>query len=590
MEVVLHICEIGEIKKAILTRKGKFNKQQNEPFDSEVTLILKYTNGDERIISSKTNKGSVTRILKQLFPEEIAAFHLFDGEFLELTYTNKGGNIEAGIRNLFRIMNIEELSRQSKELGERYGKERKKYTDNNELQKKIEDLDKKTQERDSLLKKIVEFSKEIEKINSNIEDTKSKIESMGNIEVLKERFDRLKVLENSIKENERKRKDSIEHKNKIILKNAYKFIASDVYKEVSKSLGEYTEKGKIPPEIKDKFVSDLLRRGKCICGSDLSQENDFRRTVEKLLEEISGSSEKEVLLDLYYATGHTVEVIESLKSEIDAKDETIREINNRINEDNVSKRELMSELQEIDSFEAVIEKFNTLKANETRFEDTNKEYEFNKFLIENQLDVLDSDIRKLKQDIDRINERNSTYKKYNEYYARANLLTNIFNSIIKNIFTEIAARYEEKINELIKLIPILSKFEVKVSISETNKMTFKFLQAGDQRFYMAGGQNQLMGILLIAAFTKVLRKSAYWDWDISSPFVVIDNPVSTLSSENIALFGRVLGDLFEGVHLILFTKDSDYEKILEGASGNVTKFYWLSRGDISENTEIKEVI
>ena len=564
MEVVLHICEIGEIKKAILTRKGKFNKQQNEAFDNEVTLILKYTNGNETIKSSKSDRVAVARILKQLFPTEIAAFHLFDGEFLELTYTNKGGNIESGIRNLFRIMNIEELSKQSKELGERYGKERKKYTDNNELQKKIEE------------------------INSNIEDTKSKIESMGNIDVLKERFDRLKALENSIKENVRKKKDLIENKNKSILKNAYKFIASDVYKEVSKSLGEYTEKGKIPPEIKDKFVSDLLKRGKCICGADLSQENDFRHTVEKLLEEISGSSEKEVLLDLYYATGHTVNDIESLKSGIDAKDETIREINNRINEDNISKGDLMSELQEIDSFEAVMEKFAALKGNEARLENTKGDHEFNKFLKENQSDVINSDIQKLNQDIRRINERNNTYKKYNEYYERANLLTTIFNSIIKNIFTEIAARYEEKINELIKLIPILSKFEVKIGISETNKMTFKFLQAGDQRFYMAGGQNQLMGILLIAAFTKVLRKSEYWD--ISSPFVVIDNPVSTLSSENIALFGRILGDLFEGVHLILFTKDTDYEKILEGAGGNVTKFYRLSKGDISENTEIKEVI
>ena len=586
--MVLHICEIGEIKKAILTRKGKFNKQQNEAFDNEVTLILKYTNGNETIKSSKSDRVAVARILKQLFPTEIAAFHLFDGEFLELTYTNKGGNIESGIRNLFRIMNIEELSKQSKELGERYGKERKKYTDNNELQKKIDDLDKKTMEKNRISEEIEDLNKKIEEINSNIEDTKSKIESMGNIDVLKERFDRLKALENSIKENVRKKKDLIENKNKSILKNAYKFIASDVYKEVSKSLGEYTEKGKIPPEIKDKFVSDLLKRGKCICGADLSQENDFRHTVEKLLEEISGSSEKEVLLDLYYATGHTVEVIESLKSEIDAKDETIREFNNRINGDNVSKRELMSELQDIVSFEALMEKFTTLKENEIRYGNTKRECELNKNNKQKQLDSIDSDIRKLKQDIDKINERNSMYRQYNEYYERANLLTNIFNSIIKNIFTEIAARYEEKINELIKLIPILSKFEVKIGISETNKMTFKFLQAGDQRFYMAGGQNQLMGILLIAAFTKVLRKSEYWD--ISSPFVVIDNPVSTLSSENIALFGRILGDLFEGVHLILFTKDTDYEKILEGAGGNVTKFYRLSKGDISENTEIKEVI
>jgi DNA sulfur modification protein DndD len=584
----LHIAEIGEIKKAIITRTAKFNKQSTDPFDTELTFILRYKDGTEKLLSSITDRGAVAYLLKQLFPSEIAAFHLFDGEFLELTYTNKGGNIEAGIKNLFRIRRIEELREQSKELREWYGKERSKYTQNSVLQEKMK-LQIETQKKlDQVSDEINEIGEYIIELDKEIESTKSTLESLGDMDSIKEKKDHLSRVETEIKQLESRKRTETDERRKLIFKNAYKLNGYGIYEKVSNLLSEYTEKGKIPPEIKDKFVNDLLKRGRCICGADLSQENSYKHTVEELLREISGSSEREVLLDIYYASGNTVERIKSLKNEIGAKEKTIQEIGRSLSKYNVERSELMEYLKENSSYDELIDQFITLKDNERRCDDQKGRLDSALRIKKTEHWELDSQISGLRRDISRLAERNERYKEYSGYYEKAELLTNIFNSIVKNILSEIAKRYDEKVNELIKLVPILSNFKVEIGIAETGKMTFKFLQDGNQQFYMAGGQNQLMGILLIAAFTKVMRKNT--SEDISAPFVVIDNPVSTLSRENIALFGKILGDLFDGVHLILFTKNTDYEEILKGGHDKIRKFYKLNKNKDSENTEINEVI
>ena len=46
---------------------------------------------------------------------------------------------------------------------------------------------------------------------------------------------------------------------------------------------EETDKGVLPPNIKDVFLQDLLERGVCICGRDLNEDEECRKNVEGLL-------------------------------------------------------------------------------------------------------------------------------------------------------------------------------------------------------------------------------------------------------------------------------------------------------------------
>lgn len=589
VKVELHIRNTGTINKIVLTRVATFKKNIPDPIDTEVTLFLKYSDSSNKLLSSKSNREAIARFLKQQFPTDMASFHLFDGEFLEYTYINRGENIVKGIRNMFQIFRIEELRDAAKELATKYEGDRSKYTNNNKLQKAIEAQAACEERRDKISKDLEGLKDEIKKINDEIYSLNEQIEELGNVEAIKSKTARLKQIDQDIKDVDKNLKDAKEKKIQIIMKNAYLWDSQDIFGEVSRIVDELTEKGKLPPEIKDTFVNDLLERGKCICGTSVAEGSESRIILQELLKEISSSAEKEVLQDMYYSLQFSTLNIESIKEQVKGENDQIAK---RIDEKALLDEErtrLIGELQGYSSYENIVKNYLDLKRRrDDNLTDVNRK-SLRQGELNKELEEVEKDINHIKEEIDTFNEKNEKFQLYESYYKRAEKLRVIFSDLISNIISEISERYDKRVNEMIKTIPLLSQFSVKISVSKTDegKMDFEFLQNGNQKFYMAGGQNQLMGILLIAAYTSVMRESK--SEDISAPFVVIDNPVSTLSQDNIILFGKILNELFGGVHLILFVKNTDFDKILTGAGENISRFYKLSKGQSDEKTLVDEV-
>lgn len=589
VKVELYIRDIGSIKKAIITRRAIFKRNFIDPVDHEIILHLRYKDNSDTLLSSKSNRDAVNRFIRQVFPDQMASFHLFDGEFLEYTYTNKGENIITGIRNMFRIFSIEELKNATGEMEIKYGKDRTKYTSNSKIQEMIGKQNWWEEEKGRISKELENLKGEIKELTDKRDALSAKIEKLGNVEAIKEKSDRLKKIEDEVKSIETDIKTSTDKKRKLILRNAYLLNSKDIFDRVSQTLEKMTEKGKLPPEIKDTFVNDLLKRGTCICGTSLTEGSEPRIAMEHLLQEIAGSSEKEVLLDMYYSVPNSTMNIETIKSQVETENSNFNLYSIQKNEKETERIKIAEELQGYTSYEDIVSKYFELKHSREINEESIKEKSKRQGKLDTDLEGATEMVKTIGKEIEKFQERSQKFRLYESYYQKAKNMNQIFSGLIGYIISEIAERYEKKVNEMIKVIPLLSQFTVKISVPEmdSGKMDFEFLQNGSHKFYMAGGQNQLMGILLIAAFTKVMKESR--SEDISAPFVVIDNPVSTLSQDNITLFGRILGDLFSGIHLILFTKNTDYEKILTGAGKNISRFYNLYKGPNDPFTTVEEV-
>ena len=278
--------------------------------------------------------------------------------------------------------------------------------------------------------------------------------------------------------------------------------------------------------------------------------------MQKLLEEIAGSSDKEVLQDMYYSMRNAISNIETIKEHVYQENSNYNRLRKENNDLEEERSKLMEELQGVTSQEEIVNRYSVLKDERGKNRDSINHLNVVIGKFESEKKRAEEKIEEIGGEIEKFQEKNNTFKLYESYYKKAQKLRMIFSNIIENIISEIAERYQNEVNKMIKAIPLLSQFTVKISVSQSDygKMDFEFLQDGNKKFYMAGGQNQLMGILLIAAFTKVIKQSK--SEDISAPFVVIDNPVSTLSKDNIILFGKSVSDLFDGIHLILFTKNN----------------------------------
>ena len=589
VKVELHIRDIGSIKKAIITRRAVYKRNFIDPVDHEITLHLRYKDNSDTLLSSKSNRDQVSRFIRQVFPDQMASFHLFDGEFLEYTYTNKGENIVSGIRNMFRIFSIEELKNATKEIEAKYGKDRTKYTSNSKIQEMIEEQNLWEGEKERISKELEKLQGEIKELKDRREELNTQIEKLGNVEAIKEKSDKLNLIEDDIKLIEANIRKSTDKKRKLILKNAYLLNSKDIFDRVSHTLEKLIEKGKLPPEIKDTFVTDLLDRGTCICGTPLTEGGEPRITIEHLLKEIAGSSEREVLLDMYYSVQNSINNIRTIKEQVELENSNFTSYSRQKSEKETERVKIAEALEGYTSYENLVGKYFELKQLRANCETSITEKSTEQGTLGTNYTAAEEMVITIGKEMEKSQERSQKFKLYESYYQKAKNMNLIFSNLIGYIISEIAERYEKKVNEMIKVIPLLSEFTVKISVSEMDmgKMDFEFLQNGSHKFYMAGGQNQLMGILLIAAFTKVMRESR--SEDISAPFVVIDNPVSTLSQDNITLFGKILSDLFSGIHLILFTKNTDYGKILIGAGKDISRFYKLFKAQNDPFTTIEEV-
>ena len=100
---------------------------------------------------------------------------------------------------------------------------------------------------------------------------------------------------------------SLEKRKNLILKS-YPYILSFNYFENFLEYGESSrQKGFIPPKFKRGFIEDLLESGKCICGADLSEDEEHREALLKLLEDTNPLTDKSE--EVTSAIAHVREVI-----------------------------------------------------------------------------------------------------------------------------------------------------------------------------------------------------------------------------------------------------------------------------------------
>ena len=136
-----------------------------------------------------------------------------------------------------------------------------------------------------MLTNFATIEKRIERLNQL-----EKMEEDGTFEVLPKK--EVILLKKEMDKLEKNLKDKQHERSMKILKN-YPFIIS--YNTLKNFLdkGNIARRNKqIPPDINRSFINDLLENGKCICGVDLSEDDEHRQNVLKLLEETSPVTDK----------------------------------------------------------------------------------------------------------------------------------------------------------------------------------------------------------------------------------------------------------------------------------------------------------
>lgn len=589
VEIDIMSPENPERRRLIIKRREIYKKNVVEAVYSEVSIDT-YGQKDVQTLSSLSENENVKiqSILNEIFPELLSRFHLFDGEFLVQTYSERGTNIEGALKGMFKIGALVRLNQVLSEIWGEYSHKIGRMKQDKKLSKLNADYEETSKHLSDTKNRLIVAEEEITTLDEEIkildEEIASLAEEKGKAkekEQMHKSLERLKAERAGVDKDLEKIKLSLW---KYILTVSPKL---NLKPEMSVSSGLITKAektGDIPPKIKETFIKDLLTNKRCICGTILEPGTDAYSHIHTYLEEGRNSERRIVLLELRPLLDHN---LNEVKGEFEIINSKIDEINRFLERADYLDKE-MDSLININFDEVskgIIKKFE-LKSSERGA----------KAILRDKRRDLANDLRRrekgFSEDIrilmEKISEESGKLDglgEINKMMDTTSKLQAIFNGIPEMLLEEFASKIENYSNDLIGQIPELKGKVAKVEILPQRKLDFHLEQNGGIA-YLTGGESQIAGKLLIASFIKIVKDLREY---LNVPFICMDHPFSNYDTQAKITMPQRLSNMFSGAQIILFLPDTEYIDFAKNANSTMAKAYWLEKNNHGE-TEVKEMI
>lgn len=496
--------------------------------------------------------------LNQILPANVHEYFLFDGEQLDEFFGE--GYQDRVKKGLLDVSHIELLDRGIDHL----------ETIESDTQNEITDVGGKARQKK---KELNQAESEVSDTKEELENTKQSITDTENLiadidRKLKDSSDpdvretqlRREHLQNKLDDKQDEIERLYGEASKALITAGTPLYAKESLSFTAEKLAELSERGELPPKIQDWFVEELLDRGYCICGEDLTSEHEDH--LRDLRNDMSEVAEENMEGKIKIPT-----IIED--AEEDA--ETLFEKRKQLSEAEDEENQLNKDLKEISE---------QLKAYNLPDDVDVQELERQREEYENRLADLREKKGRLELELEEAKEnRDQKKQEYNEAASEedenAELLKRISFSetargeieeikedILGSVREEIEAKMDEYFNEIIwkdddHTVVLTEEYEVRVEGSE-----------GDNKIgSLSAGERQVLAFSFLAALTSVSGFDAP---------ILIDTPLGRISSDPKEDLARNLPEYIDDTQITFLMTDEEYtDNVRVNMKPNVSNEYKL---------------
>jgi len=346
VKVEIRLVEKND-RKIVLKRTLNFRKTEKGDLQTIPDIQSPYSDGSTLIMMRQTGKEWVPVsdprfIINRLIPRSIQQFFFFDGEQLDEYFKGTAGkDIYEAISKVSQIGLLERVIEHLSKMEDSFIRNVKGLSSNaEEIRTRLETYKTSLNSQRSELtqKEDVKREAEIKEEEFSSKLRKSSVSRIPELEkqrnLLKED---LKKLESQIDDFESQRFDSL-------LKFAPIIFSHEALSSSRDSISVREEAGEIPPDYKRHFIEQLIKKGKCICGIDISDEEDkYRKEVERLLRDCSEISEiSDEIISLNVEIGSMIGRIKDFKEQQERHGKNIK----ILEEDRQQKSKLLKQIDE----------------------------------------------------------------------------------------------------------------------------------------------------------------------------------------------------------------------------------------------------
>lgn len=528
--------------------------ESNKPSCTRATLKVEYKeeSGEMQEIATYECQNTINKIL----PEALSGYFFFDGE--HVSEINSKGNVVSAVRGL---MGLETIS----EAVDHFSPKKA----NSVISKLQKELDIGQDEKSVKLKKDLDTAKE--KLQT-LEERKTQVES--EISYFEDRRDELTALilanaDTKARQEEKTRverdieylqKNQADVEQQIVrdfTRNAYKFFASMLYSKIYRVIAEAKQDGEGIPKMHSDSIEHILKRGKCICGTDLTMNqgavNHIRYEQSLLPPQHIGTTIREFKRDCQrYETE-----IEGFADIIKDDYVRIRENANQLDDKRAHLTELCRSIQG--------------NVDVGKFERDNSENE--RMLIDKRSLLLEitsaigevkNQIQSLEREINSLSVSTEKNKKITSSIAYATRIHEWFQSSYDNSERVVKEDLYASINTLFsqmyhgqRIVEVDDKYHITLKVDSGNGV---FVNDTSPGLDTVKNFAFIAGIVDLARKRAKAKENTPGEIEYSSePYpIVMDAPFSNADEKHIANISRVLPQVAEQVILVVMNKDWEF--------------------------------
>lgn len=511
-------------------------------------------------------------LINRLLPPAVKNFFFFDGEKLDDFFKEEKS---ASVRDaILDVSQLSLLDRAIEHLDKTTGSIRSEVKGQSprvdEIKEQIDCVEKgREHSREQKADKEGQLAKvrdELAKISKKMEGYNEPL--VRDLQKQRERIEeQLERLEPSMQEAKTQASENVISVGPLIL-------ARNALRGASELIGQKAKKGEIPPKMKETFVRELLDKGECICGSDISKENTARRRVMHLLDEVHISQISEDLLNLKYELNPMLRGVARFIGEQDRYRKNIAELQRQFEEARVNLREVETKLEGIS-----VEEVHNLEIARQQLERQKENLVGDIRLESHKVEVAGRKIEELKAELLKELEKSSKLQTTAAKMKLADDTLEVLTKVKRKLVDDIRSTIQRKTKDyFLSLIWKRGTYdEVQISddytISVINKVGSECLGT------LSAGERQVLALSFLAA----LREVSGFD----AP-VVIDTPLGRISKEPKENIAELLPGFLKETQVTLFVTDEEYTRqVREKLAPRVAKEYELVYDEDRSQTTVK---
>lgn len=553
-------------KKILIRRQECFKKSSSGklmPFPTPNPFTIMFQG--ERDWIGPICGGDAQDFVNKRIPPNLEEYFFFDGERMDHYFTETTG---AGIKKaVFQISQLELLESLIYHLSVR----RKEFlrsakglsSEVKDIRETIEILNRSLEVDNEQLEEL-ETKKSEARLNEQLFSDKLKGCSLEHIQNLEEQrvdleADLLMIKGNIIEYTE----------NKTELLHSYMpsiFCYSALLK--SKNIIDNKEKEDIiPPLIRSIFVEGLLKKGKCICGSDISEKDEFcfkrRKSVEKFLEVNKLSEMSNDIIETNYRLAEMLNSLEDFPREVVDIGKRLR-VQQELKEEKNKKIRRITEEIEQSNLENIKEWEKKRQEFAKKRRDFELKIEIKKRDIKRRKNIIKANEIKLRRELKKQKQHQELMNKLNFCAEAIQAAQKIKEQIMNGMKIEIEKKTSEQFLNLIWK----EKTYQGVRIDDDYNISVPHVTGREALGTLSAGERQVCALAFMAALNSVSG--------FEVP-IIIDTLLARISSEPRKNIAKNLPKYLEKTQVVLLVTEEEYtpqvEKVL---SKHVGKKYGIN--------------